>query len=97
MNFLNPEIKKEPFSIQEDIFILQKKIEIGNKWAEIIKQMPGRTENNTKNRFNMMYKNIKDKFLKNRNHMTVKDLTKGEDIEEVNETQLILELIAEKK
>ena len=44
-----------------------------------------------------MYKNIKDKFLKNRNHMTVKDLTKGEHIEEVNETQLILELIAEKK
>ena len=29
--------------------------------------------------------------------MTVKDLTKGEHIEEVNETQLILELIAEKK
>ena len=35
-------------------------VEIGNKWAEIIKQMPGRTENNVKNRFNMMFKNIKD-------------------------------------
>jgi len=37
VNFLNPEIKKEPFSLEEDIFILQKKLEIGNKWAEIIK------------------------------------------------------------
>ena len=37
VNFLNPEIKKEPFSVEEDIFILQKKLEIGNKWAEIIK------------------------------------------------------------
>ena len=33
--------------------------------------MPGRTENNVKNRFNMMYKNIKDEFIKNRNHDSV--------------------------
>lgn len=33
--------------------------------------MPGRTENNVKNRFNMMYKNIKDSFIKNRNHSSV--------------------------
>ena len=43
-----------------------------------------------------MYKNIKDKFLKNRNHNTV-DFNKNQNIEEVNEKQLILELIAEKK
>ena len=28
--------------------------------------MPGRTENNVKNRFNMMFKNIKDEYIKNR-------------------------------
>jgi len=57
---LNPEIKKDPFSLNEDILILEKRLAIGNKWSEIIKEMPGRTENNVKNRFNMMYKNIKD-------------------------------------
>jgi hypothetical protein len=43
-------------------------LEIGNRWAEIIKEMPGRTENNVKNRYNMMFKNARDKFLKNRVH-----------------------------
>jgi hypothetical protein len=33
--------------------------------------MPGRTENNVKNRFNMMFKNIKDEHIKNRNHQSV--------------------------
>jgi myb proto-oncogene protein len=68
---LNPEIKKDPFSLQEDILILEKRITIGNKWSEIIKEMPGRTENNVKNRFNMMFKNIKDEFIKNRTHQSV--------------------------
>jgi hypothetical protein len=71
VNFLNPEIKKDPFSLTEDILILEKRLSIGNKWSEIIKEMPGRTENNVKNRFNMMYKNIKDEFIKNRNHQSV--------------------------
>lgn len=71
VNFLNPEIKKDPFSLAEDILILEKRLSIGNKWSEIIKEMPGRTENNVKNRFNMMYKNIKDEFIKNRNHQSV--------------------------
>jgi myb proto-oncogene protein len=71
VNFLNPEIKKDPFSLEEDIMILQKRLSIGNKWSEIIKEMPGRTENNVKNRFNMMFKNIKDEFIKNRNHQSV--------------------------
>ena len=71
VNFLNPEIKKDPFSLQEDILILEKRITIGNKWSEIIKEMPGRTENNVKNRFNMMFKNIKDEFIKNRTHQSV--------------------------
>lgn len=36
---------------------------MGNKWSEIIKHMPGRTENNVKNRFNGMFKKIKDEIL----------------------------------
>ena len=55
VNFLNPNIRRDPFTIEEDLIILEKRLNIGNKWSEIIKDMEGRTENNVKNRFNMMY------------------------------------------
>ena len=71
MNFLNPEIKKDPFSLEEDILILERRLSIGNKWSEIIKEMPGRTENNVKNRFNMMFKNVKDNYIRNKTHDSV--------------------------
>ena len=57
---MNPNIRRDPFSIEEDLIILEKRLNIGNKWSEIIKDMQGRTENNVKNRFNMMYKTKKD-------------------------------------
>lgn len=57
---MNPNIRRDPFSIEEDLIILEKRLNIGNKWSEIIKDMQGRTENNVKNRFNMMYKTMKD-------------------------------------
>jgi hypothetical protein len=103
VNFLNPEIKKDPFSLTEDILILEKRLSIGNKWSEIIKEMPGRTENNVKNRFNMMYKNIKDEFIKNRNHQSVfamqetcvQDASQVED--QLDEEKLIRQLIEKKK
>ena len=52
MSFLNPKINWDLFCIEEDIIILEKILKIGNKWSKIIKEMPGRTENNVKNRFN---------------------------------------------
>jgi len=33
--------------------------------------MPGRTENNVKNRFNMMFKNVKDDFIRRKTHDSV--------------------------
>ena len=65
--------------------------------------MPGRTENNVKNRFNMMFKNIKDEFIKNRNHQSVfvmnekcgQDSGKAED--QIDEEKLIKQLIEKKK
>ena len=64
VNFLNPDIKKDPFSLEEDIYLLQRRLEIGNKWAVIIKNISGRTENNAKNRFNMMFKSVRDEAIK---------------------------------
>ena len=87
----------------EDILILEKRLSIGNKWSEIIKEMPGRTENNVKNRFNMMYKSIKDDFIKNRNHQSVfvldekcNDVSALEE-DQIDEEELIKKLIEKKK
>lgn len=62
-NFLNPEINREPFTGEEDLKILLLRKEIGNRWSEIVKQLPGRTENSVKNRFNCMFKKVRDEKL----------------------------------
>ena len=36
---------------------------IGNKWSEIVKDLPGRTENSVKNRFNCMFKKIREEKI----------------------------------
>lgn len=65
---MNPEIRREAFSLDEDLKILELRMKIGNKWSEIVKDLPGRTENSVKNRFNCMFKKIKEeKISENKN------------------------------
>lgn len=90
MNFLNPDIKKDPFSLEEDIYLLEKRLEIGNKWAVIIKQMPGRTENNVKNRFNMLFKSVRDDAIKKRIHTSIDNPETDKQSEEIKLIQLLI-------
>lgn len=63
MNALNPSIKKGKWSIIEDLTLIEKHKELGNKWIEISLYLNGRTENQVKYRLNSIMKK-EQKFYK---------------------------------
>lgn len=54
--YLSPSIKKEKFSEEEDLIILEKLSEYGTKWTKIATFLKGRSGNQVKNRYNTYLK-----------------------------------------
>ncbi|CAM8963316.1 unnamed protein product [Rhodiola kirilowii] len=62
-NHLNPYIKKEAWTLEEELALMNAHRIYGNKWAEIAKVLPGRTDNSIKNHWNSSLKKKLDFYL----------------------------------
>ncbi|XP_042477936.1 transcription factor MYB3R-1-like isoform X2 [Macadamia integrifolia] len=62
-NHLNPAINKEAWTQDEELALIQAHQIYGNRWAELTKFLPGRTDNAIKNHWNSSVKKKLDSYL----------------------------------
>nr|XP_010940439.1 transcriptional activator Myb [Elaeis guineensis] len=62
-NHLNPAIKKDAWTPEEEVTLIHAHQKYGNKWAEIAKFLPGRASNSIKNHWNCSLKKKLGSYL----------------------------------
>ncbi|XVE53715.1 hypothetical protein DITRI_Ditri03aG0024800 [Diplodiscus trichospermus] len=62
-NHLNPAINKEAWTQEEELALIRAHQIFGNRWAELTKFLPGRTDNAIKNHWNSSVKKKLDSYM----------------------------------
>ena len=56
-NYLNPKLTTNPWTVEEDMQLVQKYAQYGSKWKRIANEMTGRSVNSVRNRWKLLLKN----------------------------------------
>jgi hypothetical protein len=94
-NHLDPAINHEPFTKQEDESVIRMVNEMGTKWAQISKLMPGRTENAIKNRYYSSLLKVAQKRKKQLAQQQAKARAKRRKLEKSRREERALEQLAQ--